>query len=668
MGNFSNILIIFDENIDVSSFHKELPRSCPKSIDIFPLTSNWRLILDIKSTILNLFNDSTQIKLIESAKLINNEVDVIREKVTKWSADFGNKKIAGKSIKEWFLLPKREVSTWWFSLLSEKNSFKTDAFLRLAQLKAIDKIISSNSIDSCFLSVADKTFLLSIEKICKRHFLDTLHLSSLKRKKLLKEKMKFYLNQQNTFSFTLKALIHLFFRVLRSIRAKFIMGPIKNRVEKHGNSVLFVSYFPAVDKKAAKKGILKNKYAIPLQEKLLDMGKKIIWIWKYWPIDEHSYSDALTLAKKFKKNGEANFLLDEFMSLKVLIKVLFLWIRQFRIFLRLKKLIPIQAFYKNLSILEGAVFIKNLMARSFIGWIGLEGILFFELFKEVFSHFSYPTHCIYYLEMQSWENTLNAAKKIKAPQVKSIGFQHVAIFRNLTYFHHPSEMCQDEKSISFPLPDIFACNGDIPLLLMSRCNYPNLTKVEAIRYLYLSDFLGNSDISVKRNIALIAGSTDIQETRALISLFHAAFPKPRGFEVWLKGHPALPFLNILKELGIDIRKCGYLIKYDPIVKLLGPVKILIVGSSTVAMEGLARCCRVITPIFNDKIFMSPLKGFEELYVNVQNPQELRSAIRQAIQSDRIKQNSDKVKKFISRYFCLDQSLKRWEELLTENSC
>ena len=258
MKNLSNILIIFDEVIQTRSLQKELSRLSPQSIHLFSLTSNWRMIRDIESTTRSLFNNDVKIKFIESAHLIDKEVDVIRGKVPKWSADFGNNKIAGKSIKEWFLLPKDDVSTWWFSLLSEKNSFKTDAFLRLAQLQAIDKIISSDFFDLCFASVDDRVFLVSLEKLCKRHLLDTLRLSSHKIKRPFREKCKSFFNKQNPFSFTSKALIHFSLRILRAIRAKWIMGPIKNRASLTNNSVLFVSYFPAVDRKAAKNGILKN--------------------------------------------------------------------------------------------------------------------------------------------------------------------------------------------------------------------------------------------------------------------------------------------------------------------------------------------------------------------------------------------------------------------------
>lgn len=665
MGNPSSVLVIFDDNIDQRSLCTELEKLNLQGVHLFPLSSDWRLIHDIKKAIHYLSGPNFNVELLESSKLIDHEVDLIRDKIYEWTADFGEIKIVGKSIKEWFLLPREKVSTWWFSLISEKNAFKTDAFFKLAQLNAIDKILVSNSMDVCFVSHSEKFFQDSMTTICERYRLNLIRISSLRRKLRFKEKIKSYFNKQNISSFVLKALIHFVFRAWRALRAKLVMGPIEGRANRRNNSVLFVSYFPAVNKRLAEKGILKNKFAVHLQEMLSKMDRKIIWIWMYADIDKHSFGDALKMARRFKKNGEANFFLDEFMSLRTLFEILGLWIRQFRIYLRLKKRIPAEAFYEYLSVPEGSVFIKNLMARSFIGWIGLEGILYFMLYKNVFSEFSFPSYCIYSLEMQNWEKGLNAAKKIMVPYLKSIGYQHASILQNLSYFYHPNETAEDKGSLSLPLPDIFACNGDIPLSLVSKCKYPNVRIVEAIRFLYLNDYLKTSNSSDKRNIVLIAGSTDKQETKALISLFHTAFPNPEGFVVWLKGHPALPFERILKELGINILNCGYKIKYEPIMKLFEHAKILIVGSTTVCLEGLARCCQVISPIFSDKMFMSPLKGYEEFYEKVYDPEELRNIVRKSFENDEKKPICDEAKKFVSRYWCLDPSLKRWKNILSQ---
>ena len=109
-----NMLFIFDDNININGIWKVKRQNKIDSIDLFPLTSNWLVIDEVKSGIDS--NDS-QICLLNSAKLINDEVDKIRERVSKWSADLGDYKVCGKTIKEWFLTPKKDVSTWWFSLL-----------------------------------------------------------------------------------------------------------------------------------------------------------------------------------------------------------------------------------------------------------------------------------------------------------------------------------------------------------------------------------------------------------------------------------------------------------------------------------------------------------------------------------------------------------------------
>jgi len=651
------VLLIFDQTINTRELRDKLASLKPHSVFLFPLTSQWQRVHEIVN-ICHLITD-LKIELMDSARLIDEEVNALRERVSKWSANFGNYKIDGKSLREWFLLPKGEVSSWWFSLVSEKNTLKTDTFFRLAQIQAFDKIISSHSFDLCIFSISEKDLSMATEMLCNRRSINKLHISSLfKAKNVFRLKMQSYLDRKNVFNSIARGLIWSISRILRSIRAKPVMGKIKSRIRAIDNSVLFISYFPAVDKESAKKGILRNRYAAPLQEKISQMGKKIIWIWMYVYLDGHSYRDALELAKKFSKNGEMNFFLDEFMSFKILFRALFLWLRQVGIFLKLQKFIPGTVLYEDLSIPEGSIFIKNLMIKSFIGRVGLEGILYFELYKEIFSYFPNVSHCIYYSEMHAWEKALCAAKRLKAPKAKTIAFIHASTPINFfPYFHHPSEMDY------IPLPDVLACNGDISFNRLKHCGYRNIRKAEAIRHLYLSDYLDSSDLSKKDKIALIVGSIKEQETKALISLFYEAFPRPVGFQVWLKPHPSMPFEGILKELEIDARNCGYIIKHSPINELLKSVRILIVGSSAVAIEALAGGCRVINVILSDNMTMSDLRGFEEFYIRVYNPQELRENVEIIMGNGHEKENSADAKDFVSKYWCLDKTLKRWESLL-----
>ena len=89
---------------------------------------------------------------------------------------------------------------------------------------------------------------------------------------------------------------------------------------------------------------------------------------------------------------------------------------------------------------------------------------------------------------------------------------------------------------------------------------------------------------------------------------------------------------------------------------------MLITYSTVALEALAAGCKVIIPVFSDSMFMSPLGGFEEHYSKVDNPAELKTAVDRYIGHTKDEGFSD-AKDFVFKYWCLDKSLKRWEEIL-----
>jgi surface carbohydrate biosynthesis protein (TIGR04326 family) len=642
------ILLIFENRFDLNRLKKKIVSLNAANISILALTSERKFIASVNEACLSIIAKEGSIDFIESAELINNEVDNMRSRIFKWSADLGAQKVGAKSLIEWFMLPCGGVSSWWFSLVSEKNTLETDVYFRIAQLQAIDKVVLCGDYDLCIFSSSDYLFSKAVKNLCHRHELGVYVLLN-----------PTIIRINGYLSNILTALSGLAVYALKTVAARLYLGSVNNRVKRVGESTLLVSYFPAVDKKAAEKGFLKNRYAVPLQEKLAQMSRKIVWLWMYVPLDGNNYIMALRFVKKFHKGGEINFLLQEFLSFKILFKALFAWVRQVGIFKRLRRAMPKSYMYENLSIPESHIFIDSLMMRSFAGWTAMKGILYFELYKNVFAKCDGIKTCLYYSEMLAWEKALCAAKKIMAPEIKTIGFVHSSMPANLfSYFYHPTEMSL------MPLPDHLACGGDIIYDLARSHGYQNAVKVESVRYLYLNDYLADEESSCARdNIVMIAGSIKESETKALISIFNEAFPKPEGFQIWLKGHPYLPFDNVLRSLNIDIKKSGYVIKNDPIENLLKHVKILVVGDSAVAIEALAASCKVIIPIFSDIIFMSPLKGFEKYYSKVTNPAELSDVIKKCMNCGET-EYAGEAKKFVSEYWCLDPELKKWEELFS----
>jgi len=641
-------LVIFDRRADTEKLKEMIIAARPSRILLFPLTSEWRFINELKK-FCNA-QPGVKVRLIESARHIDGEVDLLRQRVSRWSAALGNRKIETKSLKDWFILSEGETSTWWFSLLSEKNPLKTDIFFNVAQLNAIDKVISSEKPDGCTFLISNNNLSRAIEALCRRQ---SVKLSPAHRVK----------NENIFLDSFFKALRCLCVSVARAVAAKIVMGSVDGRLQKVDNSILFASYFPLVDKEAAEKGILKNKYAGTLQEKLSQMEKNIIWLWMFIFIDGRGFKDALKLAATFAKNGEANFFLYEFMTPGLLFRVLFLWLRQIRIFTAINRKIEDRALSEGLTVDQGAPLIRNLMIDSFTGWIGLEGIMFYELYKNLFSRLKGVSQCIYCSEMHAWEKGLNAAKQLKAPEIRTIAFLHASVSRNyFHFFHSPEEIAPEKKPAFLPLPDIFACNGDVALNLMAGCGYPGMTKVEAIRYLYLKPYLDNPQFPAKENIVLISGAINRDETRTMISLFHEAFPRRDNFEVWIKSHPSLRCEEVLAELNISPEEAGYRIKDEPIKDLLKSARVAIVCGSTVALEAAALGCTVIVPVFADYMFLSPLGGFDKFYSKIYTPGELKELI-YAVMKEKPQKDAREILDFISDYWCLDASLQGWERVL-----
>ncbi|KHE94091.1 MAG: hypothetical protein K8F52_13410 [Candidatus Scalindua rubra] len=661
----SKAILLFDEHININEL-KNINKS--EEVDIFPLTSNWSVINAVRNICTSeMCVDDSAINLLDSARLINDEVDKIRTRVSEWSSNLGDCKVWDKSIKEWFLTPKGEITTWWFSLLSEKNTLKTDVFFRIAQVQAFEELLKYKDYDVCRLSIKERRFKKVVKNICKIHSVQVkISNSIVTAPHISKELIRKSLDRIGFCGDVVYSLVWIVDYVIKGFKAKKIMGSLANRSIKK-NSILVVSYFPAVDKKASEKGSLRNKYFIPLQDKLAKKNKPITWLFMYVPIDGYSYSDALRLGRKLANNGEVLFFLEELLSVRTILYSIFVWLNQIYKYLILTVMLNPRFLINGLTDSESMILLYALWRRSFVGETGIRGIVYFELYKRAFNSLKTVSHCIYLAEMHAWENALNAANELRSQKVKTIGFQHTSVPRNFFhYFHHDEEMKDDRKEIKFPLPDVLACNGDISYHLMAKQGYPNLKKVEAIRQLYLNKYLSNSNVKIgnKVPILLVACSFDRNETILLISLLNEAFPGKRNFKIWLKGHPAQPVDEILRVLDIDDQKCGYEIKDSPVDILLNDATIVMAGSTIVALEALAVGCKVVLPVFSDYMFMSPLNGHDKYYTKIYDPDGLRHSVQTLLEKDVEEALITSSKQFISSYWYLDETLKDWEKLLS----
>jgi len=654
-----NCLLIFDEYIDQEKAREGLSGSNISRVFLYPYTSKWRLINSFKSMCENSLKLSVEV--MNSAGLIDAEVERLPRKLTNWSHYIGRYNVKKRSLKAWMSMGEGEMSAWWFSPLSEKNPQKTDVYFDIARLNAIDKILSTGKYDICYISLNKRSVLKALTGNCARHEVKLLYWGRGKRKRSIKGNIKDFIYRESAFGYMCRTI-----RCARSYLARYISVrlaakafALKKKACRKGSS-LVVSYFPFVDKEMAGKGILKNRYAQKLQDKFDSLGMDIIWLWIYVPLEGYTFKDALSLTNRYSAKGYANFLLDEFMSIKGFCSVACHMLRQAIVFAWISKDVLRAGLSGGFFPREADILLKDLFYDSFLGPSAYEGIMYYEAFKRVFRQFPDARHCVYYSEMHAWEKALVRGKNMSAPGIKAIGFQHSIISdRYFQYYYHKEELESQGDHLSLPLADTYACNGDIPCEFLKNIGYPDVRKVEAVRHMYIKDILDAPKERDKRPALLIAGSIHEDETEGLISIVREAYDDTVDMDLWIKGHPSKPVDDIAWRVfeGSAIK---FYVKRNSIDKLVRQSRITIVGVSSVGLEALAAGSRVITPVLPDFMFLSPLSMEKELVTKVYTPLDLKKAIELSC----LKPAGDKnIKEFIIKYWCLESELKRWQEVL-----
>jgi len=656
------ILTIFDTSLSHRSLSDFKKNSW--AVDLFPLTSNCSTISNIKNAFSHI--NPISITLLNSAKYIDYEVRALREDIIDAPAQWGNIEIKGKTLREWFMLPDGNVSAWWFGLQSDKDAHKCNAFFQVCQLNAILNVLRESVYQQVILILKDSLFkhavvqMLQDMKIPHQILRGGIEGKFIARAgiRMLRENIP---------------LILIFFRFLCAIWKKIMLQrylPVlpKDHIPSK-DALIFITYFPQVEKDAAKEGIFRNRYALPLQDICGLHGKSIVWILLHTPLDGYSFKDAVHLAARFVKRNEQMFFIENFLTIKAAFYALWISIKKAIVWKRIKSCISAKALARPFGNNYIAPLLIKMLDQSFYGDYIFQGTLYYMMFQSMFSKLRGVNQCLYYCEMQSWEKALIAAKRKIVPGLKSIGYQHSSIsFNYWHYLHSMDEITSKNLPSGLPLPDILAANGDIPKRMLEGY-YGKVESLEAIRYLYINDYLKMRKNTVNKRITndefvfMVCTTIDLKESRIITSLVLEAFPSvPQGLQIWFKGHPSLPVEEIFKEVGVSEKDTGYQIKTGKVSELLTFSQAVLVGTSTVAIEALTFGCEVIVFISPDMPNQSPLVGFEEYYQPVYSPQELRDVIERLKKSGPTK-SLEKCQDFVKTYWKLNPSLDAWKEIL-----
>ncbi len=655
----SNSILIFDNAVfSFSCFKKGY-----KHIDLFPLTASYKDVLLVKES---LDAQGRPANILDSAGLIEQQTLAYREKFIDWAGAIGNFNIGSIPVYKWMLLSDKGVSAWWFGLLSDKDTAKSQPFFKIARTAAILTQIEDTSCKIVFLALKDTAFQKQLEEILNKHGVNCTIIRTRLSGKGLTTRFRKFLRSINSLRMA-QTLCKIFLMVGY---LRLIMPPLKKRRMAFNDALLFFTYFPSLIEQEGQPVKFRNKFAGPLQGLCEACDKDIVWALNYAEFDNYTFKKAVKLAKKFIENNEQMFFWQEFIRLKAVFIAVFEYARLISIWRYLKKRL-------NEGIIDGitgnnfaGIFFIEALEESMRGSYYLNGILQYVTFKDMLSRISGFSRAVYSCEMMGWEYAFIAGSRAAGNNFPIIGFQDFAFsLFHLQMFHSKGEIKLKGELGGIPLPESIAACGKIPQSMLEKY-YDNTSNLETLRFSYMQKQLSIEDTArgYKKDkfVLLVCTNIDLNESKAIFNLVRDAYPRiEEGLEIWLKSHHSLTAEDIFKEAGGYFDKSLYLIKQGHISDFLAKSDAVLVGSSSAAIEAFAFSPQVLVYLNPENLNLSPLTAINDNYRKIYHPASLRKAV-DDMRYHKQPEFSKERKDFIRSYWNLEPSLSEWKNVLNLN--
>ncbi|WP_420266094.1 hypothetical protein [Candidatus Magnetominusculus dajiuhuensis] len=588
------------------------------------------------------------VEIINTSKTVNDSAGGIRQSYIRFVAELPYKiQHKNNNLKEIFSIDKY-ASLWWFSLIAEKSTYKSDILTRLAQLDAITETIKLYNIEKIILISSCNKLTTAITEYAIGKSILINHTLPHKRLNSIATKIIIIVRQ-------LISLLHYF--IYSFCNATTIRKEFANiqRTHSDDNSLMLITYYPNLDISAAKEGRFTDKNYMRLQSRLAEEGNSVTMIAIYVENNAITRREAIRYAKTFITHGYRIYFLDEFTTPRIqlgsLVAVLFSAIK----FILLEKKIKEAHVIKDYNIYA---LLKDDWHSSFMGATCYKGLVYYKTFKNLLSKFKVRKY-LYLLEQQAWEKAFISAKNALNLQPAVLGSQSGTVSPMLfSFFNDPSEI-HDTGGYPIPEPDIVICNGQNSYNSMMESGWPReqLYIAEAVRYAYLEKYLGY-EFNKTEKIVLLACSISIHESSSMLNVLYEALNGNPGIEVWIKPHPFLHIEELFKYSEIEMKTCTFKIKNNPVGELLQRARIVVVGESSVCIEALAFGCEVFIVNSPEWISMSPLiKVGGSMIKTVSSADELQQNVQRIfIENYDAAERKTEIKRIINEFFYFSDSV------------
>ena len=608
-------LFVYDSSLNAEK--ARLPHSPGDEAYLFPLTSKVFITAGLKR---KLEGAGFRARTLATAAAVNASADRIREKYVRFVSRLPG--LVGKKrtgLKEIFAVDKY-ATLWWFSLISEKNTYKSDAFNRLAQLDSIIEAVKREKIKKIMFGCDSVKLRKALSKYSRGSSIGFWRLP-IKKPNGLKRRFDglpgaFYLRH------LMQLVVFATGLFLKTKKVRKRLGPLR-RVPKGKEELLVITYYPNLDIPSAEKGVFKNRYFPYLQEALEERGQAITWVAMSIFNRSISFEKSMDYAEDFIKNGYNIFFLEEFNSFRTQV---WAFVRIFRSGLRFLSIEPALIGEHTFGDYNFYDIFRDDWYSSFAGVAGYHGLVCYDIFRALLRK-SNAKKCLYYCEMQAWEKALVSARDSQRSGMFLLSYQHGALSTMLLNYFNVKREITDCPDYPVGGADRIVCDGPVPHKYLKESGWPEerLWIAEAIRYTHLKECM-KSIRGDKKRIALLVFSISPEESSSILNLAYESFRGVKDIEIWIKPHPFLRVEDVFRLSGIKGDIAPFKVREEPVESLLSEARMAIVGESTVSIEALAFGCDVVIVNVPEWINMSPLKNVKTGLVRfASSPEELRQA-------------------------------------------
>ncbi|HEV3194283.1 MAG TPA: hypothetical protein VGY54_27445, partial [Polyangiaceae bacterium] len=315
-------LLVFGDHVSELDLTRAIVRSGTSAVDVFPLTSDWAAVSTVTA---RLGSRVATVHLVDSARLIARENESLQNDLPAWSGAIGDRRVGHRTVKEHLMTADDAMSAFWLGAIGERVLGKVPEFLLVAQVRAIHRHMIGTAYRTCVLAMDDLLARRVLTDLMRAHG-STVWLTSTESRRTAGGSLRRLLERPGRAAAAGKAIAVWLRCCLWGLLArKLTLQPDAWRSESE--PLLFMSYFPYVDRAAAARGQFRNRYALPLQDLLRKEAQPVWWACHFVFIDGFGFRDAVTLCRKFVTHGERIAMVEGYFKPAAAWRALRAWVK-----------------------------------------------------------------------------------------------------------------------------------------------------------------------------------------------------------------------------------------------------------------------------------------------------------------------------------------------------